>query len=161
LLFAAHPHRCIANDVVFVNKPLCCVPLLLALERLEHLLRSSRRLQLYSFVTFFILLQLFFSHLPRNISQLHLHSHHNIQPHLHSQHNIQPPSHSQHNIQPHSHSQHNTQPRYAAYWNAKSAAEGRLEGVPTATPVRKVGSAGSGVKNPRGPITPKRMANGQ
>ena len=50
---------------------------------------------------------------------------------------------------------------YATYWSPSEAARGVLAALSTANPVRKVGSPGYGVKNPRGPITPKRMANGQ
>ena len=52
---------------------------------------------------------------------------------------------------------------YAAYWDVAAADQNPaadLVPIPTATPVRGVGSVGYGLKNPRGPITPKRMANG-
>jgi len=49
---------------------------------------------------------------------------------------------------------------YAAYFNVTESPRGRFVPITTAQPVRKVGAAGYGLKNPRGPITPKRMANG-
>lgn len=50
---------------------------------------------------------------------------------------------------------------YARYWDVKKAgAGGPLAPGPVAAPVRGVGGIGYGLKNPRGPITPKRMKNG-
>eukprot|EP01052_Picozoa_sp_SAG31_P019126 SAG31_NODE_1383_length_8578_cov_3.660573_11_plen_566_part_00 len=49
---------------------------------------------------------------------------------------------------------------YAAYWDPRTSAAGKLHAIPVAKRVRHSGSPGYGLKNPRGPITPKRMANG-
>lgn len=50
---------------------------------------------------------------------------------------------------------------YARYWDVKKAGTGGpLAPGPVAAPVRGVGGIGYGLKNPRGPITPKRMKNG-
>jgi hypothetical protein len=49
---------------------------------------------------------------------------------------------------------------YAAYYDPRTSAAGKLQAIPVAKCVRHSGSSGYGLKNPRGPITPKRMANG-
>eukprot|EP00041_Stephanoeca_diplocostata_P023605 m.582544 g.582544 ORF g.582544 m.582544 type:complete len:792 (-) comp22337_c1_seq16:1784-4159(-) len=50
---------------------------------------------------------------------------------------------------------------YATYWSVDAATSGHLVAIPPAQPLRSVGAPGYGLKNPRGPITPKRMHNGQ
>ena len=47
------------------------------------------------------------------------------------------------------------------FWDPRQSAHGRFVPVEPATPTVGVGTPGYGLKNPRGPITPKRMGNGQ